>query len=115
MECPVCREWVPHSLLRVDMPRCSKGHELGVWVMCGNKATPHVYLRSRDSACPVCSEGGWSRIEKGTRVKCMNRTGDRECLSPYYVWMVDGPPCHLNHLTVISVVGENEAPEASAG
>ncbi|MEM3031928.1 MAG: hypothetical protein QXK39_03335 [Nitrososphaerota archaeon] len=80
---------------------------MGVWVMCGNPTTRHIYLRHGETACPVCSNTGWRRVEKGTRVKCLNKTGDKECLYPYYEWMVDGPPCHLNHLTQIAVVSES--------
>lgn len=106
VSCPVCGEWVPYSLLRVEMPRCPKGHELGVWVMCGNSSIQHIYLRSGDAKCPVCSDSRWFRLERGTRVKCLNKTDDRECLYPFYEWMVDGPPCHLNHLTQIAVANE---------
>ncbi|GBC69049.1 hypothetical protein HRbin01_00740 [archaeon HR01] len=103
VSCPVCGERVPYSLLRVETPRCSKGHELGLWVMCGNRESSHIYLRRGESSCPVCSDGGWKKVERGTPVKCLNMSGGRPCLYPSYLWLVDGPPCHLNHLSVIVV------------
>ena len=102
--CPRCNERVPYALLRVDYPRCSKGHELGVWVMCGNEKERHIYLRNGDMRCVVCGDPRWERISVGTPVKCMHRTSDgKPCLFPEYVWMVDGPPCHMNHLSIIVV------------
>lgn len=106
--CPTCGEQVAHALLRVDYPRCSKGHELGVWVACGNPEERHVYLKQGNSSCPYCGSPGYTKIEAGTPVKCMHRTEDgRWCIYPEYTWMVDGPPCHLNHLDKIVVASNN--------
>jgi hypothetical protein len=103
VSCPVCGERVAYNLLRVETPRCSRGHEMGLWVVCGNRDIGHIYLRYGDAACPICSDRGWSRVEKGTPVRCLNVTNGRACLYPEYLWLVDGPPCHLNHLSVIVV------------
>ena len=115
IKCNVCGELVSYTLLRVDFPRCSRGHELGVWAMCGNEAEQHIYLRNGDNPCPVCGNNKWSRVERGTPVRCAHKTEDgRTCLYPEYLWMVDGPPCHLNHLTTIIVNKAKVAEKQSA-
>lgn len=104
MRCPVCGESVPYALLRLDVPKCPKGHELGVWVACGNPEETHVYLKKDQSSCPYCGNTQHTAMVKGVKVKCMNVGPAGPCRFPYYVWLEDGPPCHLNHLSKIVVV-----------
>ncbi|MDW8084037.1 MAG: hypothetical protein RMI49_02400 [Candidatus Caldarchaeum sp.] len=104
MKCEVCGEPIPYVLLRLDLPRCPKGHELGVWVACGNSDESHVYLRKGLARCPYCGNDSYRLMSKGMRVKCLHTGPAGPCAYPDYVWLEDGPPCHLNHLTKIAVV-----------
>ncbi len=73
-----------------------------MWVVCGGKGEKHVYLRAGDGKCPYCGSREYNRIDAGTPVRCMHQTENGQgCLYPRYRWMIDGPPCHLNHLTKI--------------
>jgi len=99
VKCQVCGETVPNVELRAEYPVCPNRHSLGMWMKCGNESESHVYLGTGDAACPVCGNASSSRVERGTPVRCLHRG----CLAPSYTWMVDGPPCYLNHLTVIAV------------
>jgi len=102
--CHICGEPVPYVLLRMDMPRCSKGHELGYWAACGNEEESHVYLRRGEEPCPVCGNPKAIKMKKGMKVKCLHVSPSGPCIAPYYVWLEDGPPCHMNHLTKIAVM-----------
>jgi hypothetical protein len=103
--CGVCGESVPYLLLRMEMPRCTRGHELGVWVACENPSERHVYLRKEsDTACPVCGDTSYKPVARGVRVKCLHVSPAGPCAYPHYRWLEDGPPCHLNHLTKIALV-----------
>ncbi|MEM4401654.1 MAG: hypothetical protein QW376_04140 [Candidatus Caldarchaeum sp.] len=104
VSCRVCGESVAYVLLRMEIARCSKGHELGAWVACGNDKESHVYLRAGESPCPVCGVNTYTRMAKGVKVKCMHVGPSGPCLYPYYSWLEDGPPCHMNHLSKIVVV-----------
>ncbi|MCX8201458.1 MAG: hypothetical protein N3H84_05075, partial [Candidatus Caldarchaeum sp.] len=72
MKCKVCGEPVPYVLLRLESPRCSKGHELGVWVSCGNPQESHVYLLKDEAKCPFCGNNSFRVMAKGTKVKCLH-------------------------------------------
>ena len=104
VDCPVCNEHVNYIYLRIDEPRCENKHLLGRWVMCDGEQK-HVYIsKSEDDTCPICGNKGKKAIEKGTKVKCMKRYPDgRICPSPEYSWLIDGPPCSMNHIDVIVV------------
>ncbi len=104
VECNVCGESVPYILLRMDIPRCPKGHELGVWVACGNEVESHVYLKADEKGCPFCGNTSYKRMVKGISVKCLNVGPAGPCIAPYYNWLEDGPPCHMNHLSKIAIV-----------
>ncbi|MDW8359837.1 MAG: hypothetical protein RMK31_04530 [Candidatus Caldarchaeum sp.] len=106
VSCRVCGESVPYILLRMEIARCSKGHELGVWVRCGNEKESHVYLMAGDEACPYCGHKSYTRMSKGDKVKCMHVGPSGPCIHPYYRWFEDGPPCHMNHLSKTVVVKE---------
>ncbi|MCS7137788.1 MAG: hypothetical protein NZ941_05390 [Candidatus Caldarchaeum sp.] len=106
VSCRVCGESVPYILLRMEIARCSKGHELGVWVRCGNEKESHVYLMSGDEACPYCGNKSYTQMSKGDKVKCMHVGPSGPCIHPYYRWFEDGPPCHMNHLSKTVVVNE---------
>ncbi|MCS6769557.1 MAG: hypothetical protein NZ570_03880 [Candidatus Caldarchaeum sp.] len=106
VSCRVCGESVPYILLRMEIARCSKGHELGVWVHCGNEKESHVYLMAGDEACPYCGHKSYTRMSKGDKVKCMHVGPSGPCIHPYYRWFEDGPPCHMNHLSKTVVVKE---------
>lgn len=102
MECRECGVHIDYKLLRVDEPRCENKHLLGRWVRC-NGIIKHVYL-SISNRCPICNNDERHNIPKGTRVKCMRLYPDgRICSSPPYSWLVEGPPCSLNHIDVITV------------
>lgn len=80
--------------------RCDNKHIVGRWVMC-NGNPRHVHFKE---VCPVCGNKEKIIIPKGTKVKCMKKYSDgRICQSPEYSWLVDGPPCSLNHIDVIVV------------
>ncbi|MEM0336366.1 MAG: hypothetical protein QXN23_02645 [Candidatus Caldarchaeum sp.] len=104
MKCDVCGESVPYLLLRLDKPRCPKGHELGVWVACGNPEESHVYLWREGMKCPYCGDEKSQPMSRGVKVKCLNMGPSGPCNYPYYTWLEDGPPCHMNHLSKIAVV-----------
>lgn len=106
MKCQVCGESVPYVLLRLEQPKCVRGHELGVWVSCGNLNESHVYLSRGDEKCPYCGNKSARPMTKGTKVKCLHIGPAGPCGYPYYNWLEDGPPCHLNHLSKIMVVNE---------
>ncbi len=91
---------VNYTLLRIDEPRCENKHVLGRWVMC-NGNPRHVYIGY--DQCPVCGNKEQLSIPKGTRVKCMKYSNQRLCPSPEYSWLIDGPPCSMNHIDVIVV------------
>ncbi len=55
-------------------------------------------------ACPVCGSKEKASVPKGIKVKCMKIYPDgRVCPTPEYSWLVEGPPCFLNHVDVIVV------------
>lgn len=105
IECPICREHVNYVRLRIDEPRCERNHPLGRWVMCRGQDGSHVYLsRNEEDVCPVCGDRNKAGVGKGTMVKCMKAYSEgRTCPTPEYAWLVDGPPCFLNHIDVILV------------
>ncbi len=105
IECPECKMHVNYVYLRIDEPRCENKHILGRWIICNGKPR-HVYLSNSNDACPVCNNKEKSDVPKGIKVKCMKRYQDgRVCPSPEYSWLVDGPPCSMNHIDVIEVKG----------
>ncbi|MEM1945541.1 MAG: hypothetical protein QW614_01930 [Candidatus Caldarchaeum sp.] len=104
VSCQVCGESVPYVLLRMDIPRCLRGHELGVWVHCNNQSEKHVYLKIDEGGCPYCGDKSYTRMSRGLRVKCLHTGPSGPCIAPYYSWFEDGPPCHMNHLSKIMLV-----------
>lgn len=111
VNCPVCNERITHLNLRMQDPKCSKGHRVGSWVKCGNQGGGHIYLSQIDGPpCPVCGDESTAEVKEQTPVKCLHvseNTGP--CASPFYKWMVDGPPCYMNHLDrIIEVVEKKE-------
>jgi hypothetical protein len=81
------------------------GHPLGRWVMCKGEKTSHIFLsRDENEACPVCGDNKSVMPQKGIKVRCMKSYPDgKTCPTPEYTWLVDGPPCNLNHIDVIVV------------
>lgn len=111
VNCVICGEKVTYVDLRMQDPKCSKGHRVGSWVKCGNKEGGHIYLTPVDGPpCPVCEDPSTGEVKEQTQVKCLHVSEYRgPCISPFYKWMVDGPPCHMNHLDkIIEVVEKNE-------
>lgn len=107
VDCPACKEHVNYVYLRVVEPRCENNHPLGHWVMCKGSGGNHIFLsRDANDQCPVCGERSKVEVPKGIKVKCMKPYSEgRTCPTPEYEWLVDGPPCYLNHTDVILAKG----------
>jgi hypothetical protein len=107
--CKACNKHVNYIYLRTTEPKCENGHPLGKWTMCASGTSPHVYLQDSSTAdCPVCKKPSASEVPKGTFVKCLNVSADgRKCEAPPYKWLLEGPPCFLNHISTIVVEKES--------
>ena len=103
VECSQCHEQVLFSFLRQPQPRCERDHELGRWVRCGKKKGRHLYINPlQGDVCPICGNREVVDVELGTLVRCLHISREgKSCISPRYKWMVDGPPCYMNHLDQI--------------
>jgi len=105
VNCPTCKQHVNYVHLRIDKPKCEDGHSLGRWVMCGGTKGSHVFLsQDVNDSCPVCGDKNKTDAQKGMKVKCMKIYPSGEpCPTPEYTWLIDGPPCNLNHIDIILV------------
>jgi hypothetical protein len=105
VNCPICGRHVDYKDLRSDHPKCDEGHDLGTWVHCENLPERHVYLRKGDSPCPYCSSNDFQAMNEGTRVKCLHVTDTgKMCEARAYEWMIEGPPCFMNHVDKMKIV-----------
>ncbi len=105
VNCPTCRQHVNYVYLRIDKPKCEDGHPLGRWVICKGSKGRHVFLsQDINDVCPVCGDKNNMNTQKGMKVKCMKiYPNEQKCPTPEYIWLVDGPPCNLNHIDIILV------------
>lgn len=105
VNCHTCKQHVNYVYLRIDQPKCEDGHPLGKWVMCKGQKGSHVFLSQDVSdACPVCGDKNKANVPPGTKVKCMKMyPNEKTCPTPEYSWLLDGPPCNLNHIDIILV------------
>ncbi len=105
IDCPTCKRHVNYVYLRIDEPRCENNHPLGRWVMCKGANGSHVFLsKDQNEQCPVCGDKSKVSVPKGTKVKCMKAYPEgKSCPTPEYSWLVDGPPCNLNHIDIILI------------
>lgn len=108
IKCPDCGKTVLYIDLRRHEPKCANNHNLGMWIMCGSSTEAHVYLKpTQGTVCPICGSGGGQEMNQGIKVRCMHvsQTG-KPCIQPRFTWLVDGPPCYMNHMDVIAVTKE---------
>ncbi len=105
IDCPTCKKHVNYVYLRIDEPKCEDGHPLGRWVMCKGSNGRHVFLSGdANEPCQVCGDKNKSDVPKGVKVKCLKPYPEGQiCPTPEYTWLVDGPPCYLNHIDIILV------------
>jgi len=105
VNCPTCKERVNYVYLRAAEPRCENNHPLGRWVMCRGANGSHVFLsKDNNDGCPVCGDAKKTVVPKGTKVKCMKPYAEgHACPTPEFEWLVEGPPCFLNHIDVMLV------------
>ncbi len=105
VNCPVCGIHVDYKNLRSDSPKCDNGHDLGVWVRCGNPSEQHVFLRRENSTCPYCNSPQSVPMKEGVKVKCLATTeSGKHCETRPYKWMIEGPPCFMNHVEKMKIV-----------
>ncbi len=106
VNCPNCGMHVNYIYLRSENPKCENGHDLGSWVSCNNQSGRHVYLRNNLlEKCPLCTESGFSKMTEGLKVQCLHVTQDGlKCTTPPYIWIKQGPPCFMNHVSEMIIV-----------
>ncbi|MDG6995254.1 MAG: hypothetical protein JRN52_04960 [Nitrososphaerota archaeon] len=98
--CPKCNSHVNSILLRSNSPKCDSGHELGTWLVCSNSEESHVYLSLEAGSCPYCGSKPKEKMSEGRRVKCLYRTLEGAmCSARSFVWIKEGPPCFMNHVS----------------
>jgi hypothetical protein len=91
---------VNYVFLRLENPKCERGHDLGLWVHCEDAAEKHVYLRSNKiDRCPYCQSREYETVKEGVLVKCLHVGEEgKRCIARPFSWMKEGPPCFLNHV-----------------
>jgi hypothetical protein len=106
VNCPICGIHVDYKNLRSERPKCDNDHALGSWVFCKNSSEPHPFL-SFNKNCPYCASEESGPMKEGAVVKCLHVTDTGKlCEARQYKWMIEGPPCFMNHVDKMKIIQE---------